>query len=493
MNNMMLSFLGLNNPLDFLSSPTFWIGVAIVCLVAFLIFLCFKYPKVGLPVLAVVFLVGILVLDVYSIIQLNYYYNAEGGIHGKLTGIFKTNEVEVVDNLTFEVKNIELTEETEGVYSASITTDKVLSLDTRESLGVFINGMPCDTTSEVESDYAIANYVYTFYDNDKTAICTDTLTLNFAFYENSTYLSLSTKGGTLPVEDCVEYWHHYFNKNGFTVKIAPFGSISSDASFVTGDTSNYAVINYYVNDELWDSECVLKGTTITLKEYNTTNFIGWYSEDDSILYETIVLEDNINFYAKLGDSAIEYTVTFNIRGNLTTQLYYEGQTIEPPTVPDVGDIKFNCWVDDNDRRVYFNSYELTEDVTFYASFYQEVSVNKTFEYTISEITDGVSIDLDDYVELNGSLERFDYYTDYSIELKCGVHYLDGDTTTTAKQIIYMDLSRDVFDSNVLGSNGLTVELDDENILHLNSENTFEPSSNAISYFFEIGRIWLYFR
>ena len=276
MTNMLLGLF--SNPVgDMLGQPSFWFGLVAVIGVVFVIVICIKNPKVGGPILITLFAILVLALDIYSIIQLDMYYNTQGGIHGFLTGIFDTNKVQVVDTLTFEITDIELKETTEGVYSASITTDKVLSLDTRASLGVFVNGMPCDTTSEVESDYAIANYVYTFYDNDKFAICTDTLILNFAFYENSTYLSLSTKGGTLPVEECVEYWHHYFNKNGFVVKIAPFTNVSGDVAYGQGDVSNYCTVSYLIDEDIVSKNL---GLSVKLINANDKKEIEVFTKED---------------------------------------------------------------------------------------------------------------------------------------------------------------------------------------------------------------------
>ena len=99
--------LGLfSNPFfDLLKKPVFWIALGIAVVMGFLIFICVKYPKGGLPVLGVVFALGLVVFDAYCIIQLNLYYNSEGGIHGVLTGIFDTNKVDIVDNLTFEITN----------------------------------------------------------------------------------------------------------------------------------------------------------------------------------------------------------------------------------------------------------------------------------------------------------------------------------------------------------------------------------------------------
>ena len=89
---------------------TSWIWkVAIIIGVILIIYACIKYPKGGKWVLFGILIVGYLGVTAYSIVQLNYYYKAEGGIIGQITGIFNTNEVEVVDNLKFDFNNVELT------------------------------------------------------------------------------------------------------------------------------------------------------------------------------------------------------------------------------------------------------------------------------------------------------------------------------------------------------------------------------------------------
>lgn len=292
---MFLSLFSSNNIFDLLGSFSFWIFVAIAVILGFVIVTAIKYPRVGGPVLLVIFTLGILVFTGYCVIQLNYYYTSEGGIHGKLTGIFKTNEIEVVDDLSFEMTNIELTETTPGLYSASVSLDKAISLDTKQSLGVFVNGMPCDLASEVYEDFAIAKYGYTFYDNDKTAILTDTLTMNFAFYETSTYFELSTSGGS----EAVKYWHYYFNKNGFKVSIAPFDSISSDSNFTTGDVSNFALIEFETPEQTY-TEYFVKGSTITLPTLNSDNglgFIGWAVNGVDLVDSTYKVERSVKLVA----------------------------------------------------------------------------------------------------------------------------------------------------------------------------------------------------
>lgn len=478
---MISLLLGLfnNSFTELLGKPSFWfILVGVIGLIVVAVF-CIKYPKLGGPVLLSLFGIILVILDVYCIMQINTYYTAEGGIHGKLTGIFNTNEIEVVDNLKFEVKNIELKEKSDGVYSAIITTDQVLSLDTKQSLGIFVNGMPCDTVSEVQSDYAIANYSYTFYDIDNTAICTDTLILNLAFYEKSTYLSLTTKGGTLPVEQCVDYWHHYFNKNGFEVEIAPFNKASGDVSFENGDISNYAVINYYVEGELYSSDCVPKGETVTLIKLDSTEFLGWYTLNDKLVYESIVLNENINLYAKMADeTTTKYNITFDVSGKQTTCVYYEGQELTEPEVSVPANYEFVGWTNSKSSTSTQNltSYVPTVDTTFYALFRRRYDINCVIDFTADEILNGVVFDLDDYADIDGTINNFAGCL-ITMEL---TKYADRNVTETTNLRVR---STNFNSSGNFGTNLLKVNLNNNNEISLNEDKSFTP--NGTNYSFKI--------
>ena len=178
-----------------------------------------------------IFTLVISIFTIFSIIEINAYYSASGGIYGVLTGQYDPNRVEVVNEYDFLIFDVELTEKLDGTYSASFITDKVISLDTKNDLGIFINEVPCSFT-EVTSDYVIAEYTYTFYDNEKNVMANDTLYLNIAFNKLSTSLELSTKCDATTLD----LWHSYFNRNDFVVSIAPFNChFKEDMNFVVGD------------------------------------------------------------------------------------------------------------------------------------------------------------------------------------------------------------------------------------------------------------------
>lgn len=371
---MIAKLFGADGFMDLLSTPSFWYTLVLLIGLIILLVSCFKYPKIGGPVLLGVFFIGLIALTVYSLIQLNIYYNAKGGIHGAITGIFNTNKIEVVDDLTFELKNIELTESSDGKYSASISINQVVSLDTRESLGVFVNDMPCDTTSEVQTDYAIAEYVYSFYDEDKSLICTDTLTLNFAFYDESTYLKVSTDGGTLPVEECIKYWHYYFNKNGFIVKIAPFESINTDIEYTAGDVTNYAVVTFIIDDEIQLVDVYPIGSKLEIPEFNDNVYV-WYIDGTEVTENTIITK---SCYVRTSiDNIIEnYYVRFQSYDGWVTadSSVTAGEVVPAESVPTADQVAregytFAGWSVDGINIIDITTYVPTRDTTFIPIYY----------------------------------------------------------------------------------------------------------------------------
>lgn len=210
--------------------------VLIFVAIVLVVIACIKYPTAKWFVTTILS-VALIVSTCYCAIQLNYYYTASGGIYGKISGIFNTNNAEV-EELTFSLKNVELVKEHEDTYSAKILNSNVIKLNGKDNFIVYVNNEPCSISQvEGEDDYFIANYTYAFYGEDKSLLCEDTLTFNFAFYTNSTYLSVSTNGGA----EAVKYWNYYFNKNVFDIKLEKVDLKSNNQiSINTGDITNFS-------------------------------------------------------------------------------------------------------------------------------------------------------------------------------------------------------------------------------------------------------------
>jgi len=179
-----------------------WIYLILIAIVIVTVLVCIiKFPQARVYVFT--FLVIILVgATIYSGVNLHYYYSSEGGIFGYISGIFDTNVVEV-EELSFSLKNIEMTQESEEIYSAKVLNPSAISkLEVGEEYSVYVNGQPCSNVTTA-SDYVTANYEYSFLDEEMTELCHDELSIKFAFYENGTYMSVSTAGGST----AVKYWN----------------------------------------------------------------------------------------------------------------------------------------------------------------------------------------------------------------------------------------------------------------------------------------------
>ncbi len=278
--------------------------ILIVIIIIALIYCCFKF-KNG----RIIIITGLIVLFVgftaYAGIQVNYYYTAEGGIKGEITGIFETNKVEVVDNIVYSFNNVELTKKSDSRYSASITIDEILDkgLTNKTNYAVFVNDTPC-TYSYNEDDYVIAKYTYQFLNSDIEELITDTLNLQFAFYTNSTYLNIYTDGGA----EAVKYWNYYFNKNKFEVslKVADYVN-SDDINYSEGDISNYCIASYYdENNELIAKQVYTKGSKIKFLE--TEKYKYWTI--DNVEVSDYIINSNVDIHLV---STI-YNITFDANG-----------------------------------------------------------------------------------------------------------------------------------------------------------------------------------
>ena len=306
----MINLLGMLS--DF--TDKLWEIALLVCIVAIVI-ACLK-TKGGRIFLGVALGFIFIVVTAYCGIQLNYYYTATGGIYGKIISLYNPNQVHITSNVEYLFENVVMSQENGDTYSARIISDSVLELVLEENAtyGVYVNGMPCNYV-EISNDYVIAKYSYVFYDDNFNEVMSDTLTLKFSFYTNSTFLIVTTDGGA----EAVKYWNYYFNKNIFKVTIDNKGyTYSPDINFATGDISEYSIVEYYFNNELYLKQVYKKGNTINLP--NITN-CQWLL-DDKVIDSTFVVTDNHKIYGSL----LKGTLYVNPNGG-TWNTYTTTQTI----------------------------------------------------------------------------------------------------------------------------------------------------------------------
>lgn len=246
--------------LSLLFDSGFWYDLVFIALIGFIIFLCFKYPNSRVYVFS---FLGIIFVGItaYCGIQLNYYYTAEGGVWGYITGLIEGNKVTTTvesDTASFSLENIVLTKNADGTYSAVIYSNDKIRLETGKSYGVYVNNEPC-TQINYSTNYVRAEYHYAFLDNNLEILCQDTLQFNFAFYTNGSTFTLTTYGG----QEAVNYWNTYFSRNNLIVEVKPISYVKDDELSVNGQIDDYVTLNYYVDEEVVYSYVYTIGSQVT--------------------------------------------------------------------------------------------------------------------------------------------------------------------------------------------------------------------------------------
>lgn len=357
---MFSKLFGTDNFLELLGTPSFWYTLVILIGVIVIFVSCIKYwNKGGKWIVLGLFCVVYTGLTIFSGININAYYSAKGGIYGAITGIFDTNEVEVVSSMEFKLRNMELTQVGESdIYSANIVMNEVFALDKDVEYMVFVNNMPC-TFVQNASDYVLADYRYAFYDDNFEVLLEDTLNFRFAFYTNSTSLRVTTNGGA----EALKYWHHYFNKNTFVVKILEVESLDDfDISFETGDVSNYCTVSYSVNGEIKNIQVYKKGEILNLLDY-AEGYNAWLLNDE-VVENGIVLTENFTLVAEKFYN-VNFIVDDGSYKSIKVKVGYLTETIENPSKQFY---EFTGWSLDKSTIVDINSVLIQEDTTFYAVF-----------------------------------------------------------------------------------------------------------------------------
>ena len=186
----------------------------ILGLVIFFVFIFLLQYK-GVQIFAgVALFIALICSSVFSIVKLETYYSATGGVVGTIESFLRPNQVDELDNkIGFSLENLMMTKDIDGNYSVSVISEKVFSLENGTYL-VYVNESPCKITSS-SSDYIEANYSYVFYDKNHNAILDDTLYLQIVFYKTKTELTVYTTGGV----EAQSLWQAYFTKNEFEIVV----------------------------------------------------------------------------------------------------------------------------------------------------------------------------------------------------------------------------------------------------------------------------------
>lgn len=271
----------------------FYVIIAVLAIIC-VILLCKAYKELRVPILTLICLVA-MGGAVFSGIEINKYYNSQGGIFGVISGYFNTNEVEVND-MEFSFKNLEMVQVHDDVYSAIIYRDEVFKLTPDTNYNIFVNGVECSNT-EGNRNYITAEYRYNFYDDNLDLLLSDTLYFRFAFNENYTYISVETQGGTAAV-NC---WNSYFNKNNFVVEIKPTESVPDhELEYTEGEVPEICFLTMDVDGET-SKVLIPKNTQIGSLSYAPTKelyqFKGWSLDGSSILNSSYTITEDTTLIA----------------------------------------------------------------------------------------------------------------------------------------------------------------------------------------------------
>ncbi len=264
--------------------------IALLVAIVAIIIAFIKFPNARIYI-GVAFSVVVLVSGIICGLKLNSYYKAKGGIIGTISNWVNPTQVQIVSDTEFNFTGLELRAINETSYRASTSSTDIVELPAGSSYVLLVNNMPCNVKQDnSSSDYLIANYTYTFYNENKEEIKTDTVKIRIAFNKLNTAISVQTDGGA----ECAKLWNEFFNKNGFTITLTTDRYVEqNELEFGNGDVSNYYFVSFENLNETYMS-VVPANSKLALPRIDNPLFQGWYNgdikmEDNSVITEDITL------------------------------------------------------------------------------------------------------------------------------------------------------------------------------------------------------------
>lgn len=342
----------------------------IIGLIGFILWILVKtktfptFMKVFGKVISCVLVVAFILSGIYSFFYIQNYYKKDGGIYGKLSKVvynsIEKNEDVDNDTITYNFDSLVFKEDSSGQYSIVFMqeyddTDHRTKFENGTNYSIFVNNNgdkhECNYI-KYDTDWIVAEYSYIFYNSYEEAdvIGDDTLTFDFCFYENYSYLKITSSADYTTIQ----LWNAYFNKYNFSASIevvdevyhpnefqenvvdgyiqvtqiiketgdvvknlyvvGDYGYISIDGDFVHGD---YYILGWKTKDGTavtsinpdTSANITLYADAVSLTEMHEVNF---YNYDGSEIIATK--------YYQYGDS-IDYTITAKNAGLDTTGSY----------------------------------------------------------------------------------------------------------------------------------------------------------------------------
>lgn len=267
----------------------------VAILVAVYLFLYFfsNFKPVQSLFYGIIFVV-LIISGIMSFGNLNIYYNSNGGVFGEISEIFEKNHVEIIEDekdIFFNFSNVVLMKNADGKYSASITSDKILKLDSNENYFIYVNNEPCQTIKCEEKDI-YATYNYLFMDRvlgEYKALAEDTMTLYFALYDNYSYLYIEVANGV----DTASLWNSYFTKNDFKVRI-------SKVNNEIYTKKDYKTIKFYTNDYEFIKSVTIRENSdyyLPIISHNGKSYAFWGNIEGEYIEKITNINKDLTFYA----------------------------------------------------------------------------------------------------------------------------------------------------------------------------------------------------
>lgn len=347
----------------------------------FLIVLCFcvllllislvKYDKKHtiLKTLGFFLLTGV---TVFSGIMSYQYISAKGGIYGSPTTSDKMNQAEVTD-LTFNLKNVMMKNtDTPNEYEANFELNQTLPLEDDEKYVCSINDLPC-VISTYSHSYFVADYTYTFYNDDFENILTDTLTMKIFVWKYSTELIVTTSGG----QQAVDCWNAYFNKFDFIFKIE-----TDENAYVAKDSHK---IELLVDGEIYNTVSVLTGHDFIPPTKIETSSDKYFTGKWFLNGTTPAIIKNIDSDLVLEADMREYRNVQFYDANkipLESKQSPDGLVIDPEIIPEMIETpgnRFKGWTTDFKSVLNLETFILSADIELYAWFEECTSYNLSYE------------------------------------------------------------------------------------------------------------------
>lgn len=370
--------------LSLLFDKNFFIGVFSVIAIFLLVWLCVKYPSVRLACF-IILSCGFAGLTAYCIVNLNIYYNAQGGIYGEITGLFSPSVS--VEEKVIAFDNLELIQYLDtDTYYCKIITNKVIEVDENKHYEMYVNDVPC-SNSNISSEYISCDYRYQFFGEKEQLLCDDTLQIRLVFNKNNSYFYIYTENGT----NSVKYWNYYINKNDFVISIKEKNySKKNEINYASGKVDELYKVDYVYTDDYIETKYYTKNSHLELvdlvavENWTIDNVVvtNSYTINKDLTVKANFMEfDPYLYECVTRDASNGYLIGSN--KNKVGLVYYDGQTEKYSVISFYGYGWSGTDKIKDDVLVFSSNYADVDTIVFMESTKAIVHLQQKFDYSYS--------------------------------------------------------------------------------------------------------------